>query len=208
MAVRIESCYAQQCATHSDINEHLPTLKFYAAQCQTAAEFGVRGVVSTWALLSGLHASTAPGPKRLDCIDIVPVDMCSAKAAAISVGITLEFQQVDSVKASLPTGTDMLFIDTWHVYGHLKRELAAHHGQVRKFIAMHDTTVDALVGETIRCYGMGAVAGAAAQSGYSISEVSTGLQPAIMEFLGEHPEWVIDRADTNNNGLTVLKRIA
>lgn len=27
---------------------------------------------------------------------------------------------------------DLLFIDTWHVYGHLKRELAAHQARVRR----------------------------------------------------------------------------
>jgi hypothetical protein len=208
MADIIEFQYAQQCATPSDINEHLPTLKSYAKQCQMIAEFGVRGVVSTWALLAGLSASTEPGPKRLDCIDIVPVSLAAAAAAGEAAQVTVVFQQVDSAKASLPSGVDMLFIDTWHVYGHLKRELAAHHAHVRKYIAMHDTTVDAIVGETIRCYGVAAVPHQAAQAGYTISEVATGLQPAIDEFLADHPEWVIDRVDTNNNGLTVLKRIS
>ena len=40
---------------------------------------------------------------------------------------------------------DLLFIDTFHVYGQLKRELARFEGQVRRYIAMHDTEVDAEV---------------------------------------------------------------
>src|SRR5207245_3408288 len=44
---------------------------------------------------------------------------------------------------------DLLFIDTWHVYGHLKRELERHQSKVRKYIIMHDTTVDEWLGETI-----------------------------------------------------------
>jgi hypothetical protein len=46
--------------------------------------------------------------------------------------------------------TDLLFIDTWHVYGHLKRELAYWHSYAKKFIILHDTTVDEIYGETIR----------------------------------------------------------
>lgn len=49
---RIEEKYQQHCNTPSDINEHLPTLRRYAEQCETVCELGVRGVVSTWAFLA------------------------------------------------------------------------------------------------------------------------------------------------------------
>lgn len=55
-----------------------------------------------------------------------------------------------SATTALPWQVDLLFIDTWHVYGHLKRELALHAPRVRKYIAMHDTTIDWEVGESIR----------------------------------------------------------
>ena len=35
---------------------------------------------------------------------------------------------------SIESETDLLFIDTWHVYGHLKRELKAHEKKVNKYI--------------------------------------------------------------------------
>ena len=38
----------------SDINEHLETLSNYASRCNSIFETGVRGVVSSWALLHGL----------------------------------------------------------------------------------------------------------------------------------------------------------
>jgi hypothetical protein len=100
--------------------------------------------------------------------------------------------------------TDMLFIDTWHVYGHLKRELAYWHSAVRKYIIMHDTTVDAIHGETIRG-GMDARA-QSIESGYPVEEITRGLWPAVEEFLAAHPEWVIEHRYVNNNGLTILKR--
>lgn len=212
MTAQIVLRYNQLCASKSDINEHLPTLKSYAEKCQTVAEFGVRSVVSTWALLAGLAASKEAGPKRLDCVDIEPVDMVVVAAIAAEAQIELIFQRADSVKANLPAGVDMLFIDSWHVYGHLKRELAAHHAHVRKFIAMHDTEIDGVRGQSIRVYSAAeyskAIARDASQYGYTVDEVAAGLRPAINEFIAEHPEWVIDRIDTNNNGLTVLRRIA
>ena len=39
----------------SDINEHLETLSKYASTTQTILETGVRGVVSSWALIHGLY---------------------------------------------------------------------------------------------------------------------------------------------------------
>ena len=98
----------------------------------------------------------------------------------------------------------MLFIDTWHVYGHLKRELAHWHAYVKKYILMHDTTVDEIRGESLR---VGAnIAQQVIDSGYPEEEIRMGLGPAIAEFLEEHPEWVVEKKYTNNNGLTVLAR--
>ena len=39
----------------SDIMEHLPTLYKYATECESVLELGVRGCVSSWAFLKGLH---------------------------------------------------------------------------------------------------------------------------------------------------------
>ena len=44
----------------------------------------------------------------------------------------------------------MVFIDTWHVYGQLKRELERYKNESRKYLVMHDTTVDGIYGEEIR----------------------------------------------------------
>jgi hypothetical protein len=98
----------------------------------------------------------------------------------------------------------MLFIDTWHVYGHLKRELAHWHAHVHKYILLHDTTIDEVHGESIR--GRHDTAAESRESGYPEDEIRKGLGPAINEFLAAHPEWVIEKKYTHNNGLTVLAR--
>ena len=40
-----------------------------------------------------------------------------------------------------------------------------------------------------------------------VAEIIKGLWPAIEEFLNDNPEWKLIERYTNNNGLTILKRI-
>lgn len=46
--------YHFECNRSSDINEHIPTLKKYAAKCDSVFETGVKGCVSSWGLAFGL----------------------------------------------------------------------------------------------------------------------------------------------------------
>ena len=46
--------------------------------------------------------------------------------AKLEKNVDITFVQGDDLKIEMPTETDMTFIDTWHVYGHLKRELARY----------------------------------------------------------------------------------
>jgi cephalosporin hydroxylase len=95
--------------------------------------------------------------------------------------------------------------DTWHVYGQLKRELEKFSPITQKYIIMHDTTVDGIYGETIRCR-WNAVA-QSKQSGIPIEEINCGLWKAVEEFLENNPEWKLRERFMNNNGLTVLERV-
>jgi hypothetical protein len=107
--------------------------------------------------------------------------------------------------ACAPIETDLLFIDTWHIYSQLKRELAHWHSSVKKYILIHDTTVDEWYGETVR--GNGDAKRHSEESGFPVEEICKGLWPAIVEFLRAHPEWKLTERLMNNNGLTVLSRV-
>lgn len=205
-----------KCNTPGDINEHLPVLERYASECSTVAELGVSKICSTWALLHGLARSEASS-KKLYCVDIEKIFMGFVIEQANLVGINLQFIHENSATVNFDTEVDMLFIDTWHVYGHLKRELEHHHSNVKKYIILHDTENDAVFGETIRFWAdfynengsrglKSFIQRECEKSGYTPCEVSKGLQPAITEFLDRHSEWVVHEVYTNNNGLTVLKR--
>ena len=102
---------------------------------------------------------------------------------------------------------DLVFIDTLHVYGQLKRELAKFAPFAEKYVVLHDTTSDAELGEALRC-GLD-VAELSAPTGMAPEELTRGLWPAVEEFLAAHPsEWALEHRYMNNNGLAVLKRTA
>jgi len=182
--------YEKMCAgklvTSTDIFEHLPILKKYTQECDTVVELGVRVIVSTWAFLAGK-------PKNLISIDIRHPSQhdiaptCSLEevySAASSAGILFEFRQENTLTNELPE-CDMLFIDTYHTYYQLRAELFRHSNKAKKYIIMHDTISFGVTGE----------------------DGGLGLQKAINEFLLHDKNWCIHEVFTNNNGLTILRRV-
>jgi hypothetical protein len=193
-----EKCYPTWC----DIHEHLPILLAYTKQCDSVVECGVRSIVSSYAFAAGLVGTPNNTYSLVDPYKDWQIDPFIAKCK--TEGVNATFYHASDLDVPL-IPTDLLFIDTWHVYGHLKRELNYWNSSVKKFIIMHDTTVDEWHGETIRC-NMDPVQ-QSKDTGIPIDEITRGLWPAVEEFLQDHPEWKIDLRLVNNNGLTILKRI-
>ena len=188
----------------SDINEHLPTLFQYATKCQSILELGVRGCVSSWALVCGL-LNNNHSIKKIILNDIIPCDINELLQHTQSLDIDVTYEWKNDLELELKENVDLTFIDTWHIYGQLKRELEKYCHVTNKYIIMHDTTVDEIYGENLRC-GFDAVE-ISRNCGYSVEEINCGLGPAIDEFLNNHPEWKIREKYTNNNGLTILERV-
>lgn len=191
-----------QCKIGSDVYEHLPTLLEYTKKCNSVVECGVRDVVTSYAFGLGLVGNSANSytlidPYRSNQIDPF-LNLCKQE------GVNATFIEESDLMCPL-VETDLLFIDTWHVYGQLKRELAYWNPSVKKYIIMHDTTVDGWYGETIRCRLDSQKQ--SLQTGIPVEEITKGLWPAITEFLEEHPEWKLEKHFTNNNGLTILVRV-
>lgn len=187
--------YEQLSEIPSDINEHLVTLKKYAEECDTIVEMGVRSIVSTWAFLAG-------NPKKLTSLDLYnPTkfggNLQEVYDAAGLTNIDFSFIECDSLTYEMEP-CDLLFIDTWHCYLQLKKELTRHHSKVNKYIILHDTVSYANVDEK-----------SADEMGI-LNDIETnlpkGLWSAVEEFLYENKNWVIWEKKPNNNGLTILKR--
>jgi len=179
---QLELIYQEKCNVPSDINEHLPTIKKYAEECEHITEMGVRWVVSTYAFMMGK-------PKTMISFDIEPVEKWGTGQQflvdlAKQNGVHFEFHIADTLQLEI-ADTDLLFLDTAHTYKQVKGELALHANKSRKYIMFHDTTsfeFGGFDGDTI------------------------GIWPAVEEFLEANPQWILHERFTNNNGLTILKR--
>lgn len=180
--MNLEEKYNSLVNTPSDINEHLPTLMEYASHCNHVTELGVRSVVSTYALMMGK-------PNVLKSYDMNPVeihgvDINEVYNLAKDSNVDFEFILADVLKTTIEE-TDFLFIDTYHSYDQLRRELQLHANKSRMYMGFHDTTTFAEIGEG----------------------GEKGLWFAIQEFLDENKDWTIEKRYENNNGLTILKRV-
>jgi hypothetical protein len=189
---------------YGDINEHLIYLSNLSRNCTSILECGVRSVISSWAFLNGL-VKNKKDVKILHSCDIErSPNIEKLEQACNENNVSFVFHECDDLKVPVEK-YDLIFIDTWHIYGHLKRELEKFHSMAQKYIVMHDTEIDKIQGETIRI-GWNAEE-QSRQTGIPVAEINRGLQPAIDEFLVSHPEWRVKEHFTHNNGLTVLERV-
>ena len=200
----VKEKYDYLCTLNSDINEHLPTLYKYATKCESIIELGVRGCISSWAFTYGLLNNNSIN-KSLLLNDIAPCDIGELLNKTKDLNININYEWINDLELDVKNNVDLTFIDTWHIYGHLKRELNKYSVITNKYIIMHDTTVDEIYGETIRC-GCDAIM-QSQQSGIPVEEINCGLWKAIDEFLNNNKNWKLCERYYNNNGLTILERI-
>lgn len=200
--LNLGNSFIQKATTPSDINEHMSSLLKYAAKCTHITECGVRSVVSSYAFAVGLRNKPSNKLVQVD-LEWHP-NLAIFKQQCMREGVNVVFYQQSDLECPIEE-TELLFIDTWHVYAQLKRELDRWNPHVTKYIILHDTTVDEWDGESIRM-GMD-MAEQARTTGYPEEEIRKGLWPAVEEFLADHPEWKLKERFTNNNGLTILERV-
>jgi len=200
----IKNKYTNLCNNYSDIFEHLPTLYKYATKCETIIELGVRGCISSWALAYGL-LNNNKSTKYLLLNDIEKCNINELLENTSDLDINISYEWINDLNLDIKSNVDLTFIDTWHVYGQLKRELDKFSKITNKYIIMHDTTVDEIVGETIR-NGWNPIE-QSISSGIPVDEITCGLWKAIEEFLENNKQWVLKERYVNNNGLTILEKI-
>ncbi|CAM9214710.1 unnamed protein product, partial [Ectocarpus fasciculatus] len=166
-----------------DTFEHLHTLEFYATQCESILELGVWNPVSTFGFLYGL-LHNYKDIKKLRSVDTIRMpSLDPVYRIAKENNIEFSYEILNDLKLDNLEPVDMTFIDTWHVYGQLKRELQKFAPYTKKWIIMHDTVVDGMLGES-------------------------GLMSAIKEFIAANPDWAVDVVRQGNNGLVILKRVS
>lgn len=174
----LEDKYNELCKTVSDINEHLPTLFKYSSMVNHITEFGVRRGLSTVAFLYSNPIELVSydiKDKKFDYKLFKEIVPDSTKFTFV-IGNTLDITIIK---------TDLLFIDTYHSYAQLSRELRLHGNKSTKYIIFHDTQIFGKVGE---------------------DKKEPALQTAIYEFIGMNKHWFLKEEFENNNGLIILER--
>ena len=126
-------------------------------------------------------AFLAASPRKVVSVD-VKIHPELHLLQGLAVRTQFEFVQANSLEVNIGP-TDLLFIDTHHVYEQLKAELARHADEAKRWIALHDTTT----------------------FGASGADGGRGIWPAVEELVARG-EWRIDYKADFNNGLTVLER--
>ena len=165
----------------SDISEHVETLTELSGQVNHITEFGVRGAVSTRALLRGLKGNAAAKMRSYDISGTLEAAGCVSLSNEYA--IELEFTVADTRDIEIEQ-TDLLFIDTKHTAEQLGAELWKHGPKATRFIVLHDTVTFGEKGE----------------------DGTPGLLPALRWWLHKNREWFVYAHYENNNGLTILAR--
>ena len=196
----IDIMYYNMCQNYSNIHEHLPTLKKYADECNSIIQLGYDQGNAVWAFIASNYYKN-----KLLLVDNNPKYILDILDITNKLNLNFSYKWCNYLDLEVNETFDLTFIDTWHVYGQMKRELAKFSKITNKYIIMHDTTVDEWYGESIR---MGHdIIEESKKSGFPEEEIISGVWPAIIEFLTNNKEWVLHERYTNNNGLTILKKI-
>lgn len=195
--------YSYASTIPSDVYEHVPVIWGYVSQYPVATEIGVRNVVSSWAFAkAGMERISAGNPFTYRAVDITRAKEVDDIVRVMHECPSINFSFIEGDDLVIkPWHTDVLLIDTWHVYRQLNAELRLWAPFVSRYILFHDTETFGNTDE-----GFGGHGGKPIDESLYDERSNQGLMPAIEQYLADHPEWVIYEKKNNNNGLTVLIR--
>jgi hypothetical protein len=200
--MELEILYQNACNTPSDINEHVSVHRKLAEECNSVVEIGVRSMVSTWGLLSGLRSGC-----KYTGVDLnFPPEQTfnTAKRLSREKGVIFNFIARDDmiIEPDEIGEVDMMFIDSLHTYCHLTFELERFSHLAKKYLTFHDSSSPWNLVDDNDYHGD--------YSEYpaTIDKSKRGVWTAIVDFLQRHPEWKLKERKLNNHGFTILERVA
>jgi uncharacterized protein (UPF0305 family) len=207
----LEREYDRVSSTISDFIQNIVFIHDYAVKCVNILQLGMKDGTCTWALLKGLSDNTSNENKWMITCDkksypIVKKIQDISKEEKISFTFFEKNNlDIDIINNDyLKNGVDMIFINTWHVYGQLKRELEIYSRIVKKYIVIHGTDSYGEYGEAIEEHQN--ILKRSENSGIPVNEIVKGVKFAIDEFLENNKnEWVIDIIRSCGQGVTVLR---
>jgi predicted O-methyltransferase YrrM len=187
----LEELYEERKATPWNLNEHMDTLRGYAAECNIVTEFGTHKGFSTIAFLAGV-------PKELHCWDIIrQPEVDTIEALAAETPTRFVFHHGNSLHADFTT-TDLLFIDSLHQYDQVIQELQNHAHKATKYLIFHDTIAWGYIDEV--------PSNNPTDINYGWAH-KKGVAQAIGHYMVDHPEWKIFEQYYHNCGLVVYRKM-
>ncbi len=192
--MNLEHYYNLAKKEESDINQHLDILAKYSSKCEHVTEFGIRSGNSTLSLLYGKPKFYRGYDLGKGANDDLLLDL--AKENNIDFKITY-----DSTLNITIEKTDLLFIDTYHVFSQIIQELFLHGRKVKKYIIFHDTVVYGTFdeGHCMNCYKPVTIGNS--------SFPTFGIMPAIKLFMDETKMFREVENVKTSSGLYVIEKI-
>lgn len=191
----------------SNINEHIPTLFEYAKKASRIIECCYYGDdAPTLSFILGLIHNLTTNKREIISTSFFNYSNDAIIQIAKEFDINVSYITCNSLEFNPKGEYDLIFIDTFHVYGQLKRELDFFSKclQVNGTIIMHDTSIDAITSEAIRS-NMD-IESLMEIHKFTKHEIVTGIWPAITEFLDENKNFILEQKYENNNGLTIIRK--
>ena len=180
------------CKEPSDMKGHMNALFHLAFGSTHVTEFGTRTGVSTAAFI-------AARPEIISCYDTVRTSQVD-EIKSSSGPTHFRFFEQSTLECAIDP-TDILLLDTLHVYDQVKTELELHASKVRRYIIFHDTV---LCGLRWMHNWDGNKPILWTEDGKPCTV--KGIRPAIYEFLKTHHEWYIVDERLFCNGLMIIGR--
>ena len=187
----------------NDITDHIPLIYAAARGAARTTELGVRGGVASWAFAEAAAERAAAGlPVAYRAVDVIKLPSIAALDAAMAgcPGVDYAFLEGNDLVVG-PWPSDVLLLDTWHVYKQLIVELPRWAPHTASTIILHDTTTYGAVDEEVRNMPIDFTLFAKTQK--------SGLWTAVQDFLAspQGANWRIKERRHTSNGLTVLERV-
>lgn len=162
--------------------EYMPILNGVARECSHITEFGINQVVSTWAFLHARPEKLVSVDKDLHRNPVKHTKWTSNRWLDSAIQLAreehIEFEVIEGDTTEIDIEpTDLLFIDTYHHYDHVKKELQRHKDKVSTYIIAHDTRLFA------------------------------GIVPALTEELIDTGEFELATECTGSAGMNIYSRI-
>lgn len=191
----IDEWYTYCLMVSSPVREYMNILYKYGKECRHITDCGTGEVHSAWAFAKALK-DTKHGHKLL-CMDVYMGKKAHILTEACHTNKLHFLFYIGTDLLGAPEDTDMVFFDTWRVYGQAKRELELWHNRVSKYIIIHGTTK----------YGLKPEENYRNENNFPAEETTRGIIPAIQEFLDSNKNWEVEKIYVINEGLTILKKV-